>query len=41
MKKSKKDRGAELIEKIERMKMPVYFDTLREFEKSLIDHPER
>ena len=27
MKKSKKDRGTELIEKIERMKMPVYSDT--------------
>ena len=34
-KKSKKDRGTELIEKIERMKMPVYFDTLREFEKRI------
>ena len=33
MKKSKKDRGTELIEKIERMKMPVYSDTLEEFEK--------
>ena len=33
MKKSRKDRGTELIEKIERMKMPVYSDTLREFEK--------
>ena len=33
MKKSKKDRGLELIEKLERMKMPVYSDTLREFEK--------
>ena len=35
MKKSKKDRGAELIEKIERMKMPVYSDTLKEFEKRI------
>ena len=35
MKKSKKDRGTELIEKIERMKMPVYSDTLREFEKRI------
>ena len=33
MKKSRKDRGTELIEKIERMKMPVYSDTLRELEK--------
>ena len=33
MKKSRKDRGTELIEKIERMKMPVHSDTLREFEK--------
>ncbi len=35
MKKSKKDRGTELIEKIERMKMPVYSDTLKEFEKRI------
>ena len=35
MKKSKKDRGTELIEKIERIKMPVYSDTLREFEKRI------
>jgi hypothetical protein len=33
MKKSRKDRGAELLEEIKKMKMPVYFDTLREFEK--------
>ena len=35
MKKSKKDRGTELIEKIEKIKMPVYSDTLREFEKRI------
>lgn len=32
-KKTKKDRGTELIEKITAMKMPLYFSALREFNK--------
>ncbi len=34
-KKLKKDRGIELIEKLEEMKMPVYFNTLKELEKRI------
>ena len=34
-KKSDKDRGIELIEKLEEIKKPIYFNTLKELEKRI------